>query len=108
MLLKLLTIECGSDVTNFVASTLNKEVILYYSVFQVDEEFNLMLNTTKRTPKLVYSKNLSCKLTTKTIINRDIDGLLKLNAEQTQACVVTEPISTFHLQKFEAEGGGGL
>ena len=37
LLKNILTIECGSDVTNFVASTLNKEVIIYYSVFQVDE-----------------------------------------------------------------------
>lgn len=46
---------------------------------------------------------------TKAIKNTDIDGLLKLNAEQTQACVVTEPISTFQsfTKKFDAGGGWG-
>jgi hypothetical protein len=36
---------------------INKEVIFYSSVFQVDEACDLRLNTTKSTSKLVYLKN---------------------------------------------------
>ena len=64
---KNVTIEYGTDVTNFVVSTSNKGAVLYYSVFQVDEAYNLRLNTTKSTSKLVYSKKMHSKLMTKAI-----------------------------------------
>jgi hypothetical protein len=43
------TIDYGSDVTFFFVKISNKGVILYCRVFQVDEAYNLRLNTTKST-----------------------------------------------------------
>jgi hypothetical protein len=56
LLLKMLQLNTELTSQILFCRYMNKQFIFYYSVFQVDEAYNLRLNTTKSTSKLVYYK----------------------------------------------------